>query len=68
MKFCDSVTDNLEKRFPDMPLFEAFDVFNPNPWPEDRDELAAHGNDAVKVHCIAHNYLVHVQIGEKIVS
>lgn len=45
----DAIVDNLEKRFPDMPLLEAFNVFNAQQWPECEEELQVFGNDSIEV-------------------
>lgn len=49
MKFLDAVVENLERRFPDIPLLEAFAAFNVQQWPEHEAELQMFGCDSIQV-------------------
>lgn len=49
MKFLDAVVENLERRFPDIPLLVAFAAFNTQQWPELEAELQMFGCDSIQV-------------------
>ena len=38
----------LEKRFPDLPVIKAFQVFNPQDLPSEKDHLDGYGEDCIK--------------------
>ena len=40
--------EHLEKRFPDLPVIKAFQVFNPQDLPSERDRLDDYGEDSIK--------------------
>lgn len=48
MKFLDVVTDNLEKRFPDMTELDAFGISKPQSWPEDHTERDEFGSEELQ--------------------
>ncbi|XP_033101202.1 uncharacterized protein LOC117104464, partial [Anneissia japonica] len=48
-KYLDLVVENLERRFPDLPMLEAFNIFNPGLLPESLDELNFYGQEEIKM-------------------
>ncbi|CAG2186740.1 unnamed protein product [Mytilus edulis] len=47
--YIDHVVENLEKRFPDLPLLESFSVFDPNSVPEDPEEADGYGREQIGI-------------------
>ncbi|XP_076113346.1 zinc finger protein 862-like [Mytilus galloprovincialis] len=47
--YIDHVVENLEKRFPDLPLLESFSVFDPNSVPEDPEEAEGYGREQIGI-------------------
>ncbi|WAR05164.1 hypothetical protein MAR_020533, partial [Mya arenaria] len=48
-KFIDAVVNNLESRFPHIPVLEAFSMFNPTTVPEDQAERNDHCKDELQM-------------------
>ena len=52
-KYCDALVEHLEKRFPDLPLIKAFQVFDPQLLPSS-EEVETYGNDFISE--LSHHY------------
>lgn len=47
-KFIAAVVENLQERFPDIPLLEAFSAFNVQQWPDTDQDLMVYGGDSIQ--------------------
>ena len=55
-KYCFELCQHLEKRFPDLPMIKAFQVFNPQMLPTESDHLEGYGEDYITE--LSHHYHV----------
>lgn len=55
-KYCSELSQHLEKRFPDLPVIKAFQVFNPQMLPTEGNPLEGYGEDYITE--LSHHYNV----------